>query len=157
MCPPVRGLTTLSKLAGSYVQEYSKHIDCKIHFLPSVAVSVLSPKNSTTETMKRLPILGQFLGRLCWNPYVTADGECTFLKNLFGETKYLPSIETYELINPGAISGVFLSAATSRRLLLRCLWGLFSEHPGNAVERKANQWIRVWTGLSLYLLIENFG
>lgn len=93
MCPPVRGLTTLSKLAGSYVQEYSKHIDCKIHFLPSVSVSVLSPKNSTTETMKRLPILGQFLGRLCWNPYVTADGECTFLKNLFGETKYLPSIQ----------------------------------------------------------------
>ncbi|XP_038558540.1 Fanconi anemia group C protein [Micropterus salmoides] len=60
---------------------------------------------STTETMKRLPFLGQFLGRLCWNPYVTAD-------------------------------------AASRRLLFQCLWGLYSEHPGNAVERKANQWIR---------------
>ncbi|XP_073322843.1 Fanconi anemia group C protein isoform X2 [Pagrus major] len=61
--------------------------------------------SSTTETMKTLPFLGQFLGRLCWNPYVTAD-------------------------------------ATSRRLLFQCLWGLYSEHPGNAVERKANQWIR---------------
>lgn len=38
----------------------------------------------------------------------------------------------------------FLSAASSRSLLLQCLWGLFSEHPGSAVERKANQWIRVW-------------
>ncbi|TKS78545.1 Fanconi anemia group C protein [Collichthys lucidus] len=61
--------------------------------------------NSTTETMKTLPLLGQFLGRLCWNPYVTTD-------------------------------------ATSRRLLFQCLWGLYTEHPGNAVERKANQWIR---------------
>lgn len=41
----------------------------------------------------------------------------------------------------------FLSAAPSRSLLLQCLWGLFSEHPGSAVERKANQWIRVWNGL----------
>ncbi|XP_023249311.1 Fanconi anemia group C protein isoform X1 [Seriola lalandi dorsalis] len=61
--------------------------------------------SSTTETMKRLPYLGQFLGRLCWNPYVTADD-------------------------------------TSRRLLLQCLFGLYSEHPSSAVERKANQWIR---------------
>ncbi|XP_071339519.1 Fanconi anemia group C protein isoform X2 [Trachinotus anak] len=61
--------------------------------------------SSTTETMKRLPFLGQFLGRLCWNPYVTADD-------------------------------------TNRRLLFQCLWGLYSEHPSNAVERKANQWIR---------------
>ncbi|TWW60570.1 hypothetical protein D4764_05G0006600 [Takifugu flavidus] len=60
---------------------------------------------STTETMKRLPLIGQFLGRLCWIPSVTAD-------------------------------------ASSRSLLLQCLWGLFSEHPGSAVERKANQWIR---------------
>ncbi|KAM7416045.1 hypothetical protein PAMA_018223 [Pampus argenteus] len=61
--------------------------------------------SSTTETMKRLPFLGQFLGRLCWNPYVTADD-------------------------------------TSRRLLFQCLWGLYSEHPINGVERKANQWIQ---------------
>ncbi|XP_059192485.1 Fanconi anemia group C protein [Centropristis striata] len=60
---------------------------------------------STTETMKKLPLLGQFIGRLCWNPYVTAD-------------------------------------ATGRGLLFQCLWGLYSEHPGDAVERKANQWIR---------------
>ncbi|XP_069034314.1 Fanconi anemia group C protein [Embiotoca jacksoni] len=61
--------------------------------------------SSTTETMKRLPLLGQFLGRLCWNRYVTA-------------------------------------AESSRGLLLQCLWGLYSEDPSNAVERKANQWIR---------------
>nr|XP_020502116.1 Fanconi anemia group C protein [Labrus bergylta] len=61
--------------------------------------------SSTTETMKTLPFLGQFLGRLCWNPYVTAD-------------------------------------ATGRKLLFQCLWSLYSEHPGNAVERKANQWIQ---------------
>ncbi|XP_035847804.1 Fanconi anemia group C protein isoform X2 [Sander lucioperca] len=68
-------------------------------------LSHINNMSSTTETMKRLPLLGQFLGRLCWNPYVTADG-------------------------------------TGRRLLFQCLWGLYSEHPGNAVERKANQWIR---------------
>ncbi|XP_070821229.1 Fanconi anemia group C protein [Chaetodon trifascialis] len=61
--------------------------------------------SSTAETMRRLPFVGQFLGRLCWNHCVTAD-------------------------------------ATSRGLLFQCLWGLYSEHPGNAVERKANQWIR---------------
>ncbi|XP_015251318.1 PREDICTED: Fanconi anemia group C protein isoform X1 [Cyprinodon variegatus] len=61
--------------------------------------------SSTTETMKRLPLLGQVLGRLCWNPYVTADG-------------------------------------ASRGLLLQCLLALYSEHPSNAVERKANEWIR---------------
>uniref|UniRef100_A0A3P8S5Q0 FA complementation group C n=1 Tax=Amphiprion percula TaxID=161767 RepID=A0A3P8S5Q0_AMPPE len=61
--------------------------------------------NMVTETMKKLPLLGQFLGRLCWNPYVTAGD-------------------------------------TFRRPLLQCLWGLYSEHPSNAVERKANQWIR---------------
>lgn len=64
-------------------------------------------------------------------------------------------IDTYELIKPAVISGVVLSAATSRRLLFQCLRGLYSECPGNAVERKANQWIRVWTGVSLSLLIEN--
>ncbi|XP_005722434.1 Fanconi anemia group C protein [Pundamilia nyererei] len=61
--------------------------------------------SSTTETMKRLPFLGQLLGRLCWNPYVTV-------------------------------------CDTSRGLLLGCLWGLYSERPSNAVEKKANQWIR---------------
>ncbi|KAG8011932.1 Fanconi anemia group C protein-like protein, partial [Nibea albiflora] len=68
-------------------------------------ITHINNMSSTTETMKTLPFLGQFLGRLCWNPYVTAH-------------------------------------ATSRRLLFQCLWGLYTEHPCNAVERKANQWIR---------------
>ncbi|AWP07292.1 putative Fanconi anemia group C protein isoform 2 [Scophthalmus maximus] len=75
---------------SSYLQQLLTHINNLI---------------STTETMKRMPLLGQFLGRLCWIPYVTADD-------------------------------------TSRGLLFQCLWGLYSEHPSNAVERKANQWIR---------------
>ncbi|KAM9858611.1 Fanconi anemia group C protein [Aulostomus maculatus] len=61
--------------------------------------------SSTTETMRTLPSLGQLLGRLCWNPLVTADD-------------------------------------TSRGLIFQCLWGLYSENPSNALERKANQWIR---------------
>uniref|UniRef100_A0A3Q2YAB0 FA complementation group C n=1 Tax=Hippocampus comes TaxID=109280 RepID=A0A3Q2YAB0_HIPCM len=59
--------------------------------------------SSTTETMKAIPSLGQILGRLCWNPVVTADGES---------------------------------------LIFQCLWELYSEHPANALERKANQWIQ---------------
>ncbi|XP_024909421.1 Fanconi anemia group C protein isoform X2 [Cynoglossus semilaevis] len=31
---------------------------------------------------------------------------------------------------------------TSREVLFQCLWALYSEHPSNAVERKANQWIQ---------------
>ncbi|XP_035642009.1 Fanconi anemia group C protein isoform X1 [Oncorhynchus keta] len=62
-------------------------------------------RSSTTETMRTIPFIGQFLGRLCWNPYVTVDAE-------------------------------------SRSLLLQSLWSLYSEEPHNAVERKANQWIR---------------
>uniref|UniRef100_UPI003AACBBFA Fanconi anemia group C protein n=1 Tax=Centroberyx gerrardi TaxID=166262 RepID=UPI003AACBBFA len=65
----------------------------------------INKMSSTTETMRRLPFLGQFLGRICWNPYVTAD-------------------------------------AASSRLLFQSLWSLYSEHPSNALERKANQWIR---------------
>ncbi|GAA6223156.1 Fanconi anemia group C protein [Lates japonicus] len=79
----------LSRLS-SYLQQLLTHIN---------------DMSSTTETMKRQPLLGQLLGRLCWNPCVTADD-------------------------------------TSRGLLLQCLWGLYSENPSNAVERKANQWIR---------------
>ncbi|XP_034451155.1 Fanconi anemia group C protein isoform X1 [Hippoglossus hippoglossus] len=75
---------------SSYLQELLTHIN---------------NARSTTETMKRLPALGQLLGRLCWNPHVTADD-------------------------------------TSRGLLFQCLWGLHSENPSDAVERKANQWIR---------------
>ncbi|XP_019733614.1 Fanconi anemia group C protein isoform X2 [Hippocampus comes] len=61
--------------------------------------------SSTTETMKAIPSLGQILGRLCWNPVVTADDK-------------------------------------SRALIFQCLWELYSEHPANALERKANQWIQ---------------
>ncbi|XP_055017407.1 Fanconi anemia group C protein isoform X2 [Boleophthalmus pectinirostris] len=65
----------------------------------------INSMTSTTEALRRLPLLGQFLGRLCWIPHVTAD-------------------------------------ATSRSLLFQCLWGMYSEEPENAVEAKANQWIR---------------
>ncbi|XP_068165657.1 Fanconi anemia group C protein isoform X2 [Antennarius striatus] len=68
-------------------------------------LSNINNMSSTTEIMKRLPLLGQLLGRLCWNPCVTAD-------------------------------------ASSRGQLFQCLWRLYSEHPGNALERKANQWIQ---------------
>ncbi|KAJ8380777.1 hypothetical protein SKAU_G00015550 [Synaphobranchus kaupii] len=60
---------------------------------------------STTEAMCSLPFLGQLVGRLCWNPCVSADGE-------------------------------------SLDRLLQCLWWLYSSEPQNAVERRANQWIR---------------
>lgn len=53
------------------------------------------------------------------------------------------NLESNELLKPSVIIALFLSAATSRKLLLQCLWGLFSENPYNSVERKANQWIRV--------------
>ncbi|XP_075905600.1 Fanconi anemia group C protein isoform X2 [Nelusetta ayraudi] len=79
----------LGRLRG-FVQQLLTHID---------------RASSTADAMKGLPGLGQLLGRLLWNPYVTADD-------------------------------------SSRRLLLQCLWGLFSEHPADAVERTANQWIR---------------
>ncbi|KAL0979129.1 hypothetical protein UPYG_G00181120 [Umbra pygmaea] len=65
----------------------------------------MQKQSSTTETMRTLPFVGQFLGRLSWNPCVTADAE-------------------------------------SRSLLFQCLWSLYSEEPQNAVEKKANQWIR---------------
>ncbi|KAM9742960.1 Fanconi anemia group C protein [Menidia menidia] len=80
------------------------HLNRLENFLQQLLTYINSMK-STAETMKKLPFLGQFLGRLCWNPCVTAGG-------------------------------------TSRGLLLQCLLGLYSEHPSNAVERKANQWIR---------------
>lgn len=55
-----------------------KNMYCiKYIFFFSLWSSVSVPKSSTTETMKTLPFLGQFLGRLCWNPYVTAGGEFT--------------------------------------------------------------------------------
>ncbi|XP_058492049.1 Fanconi anemia group C protein isoform X2 [Solea solea] len=85
-----------------------KDISLHLRRLSSYLQQLLTHINnmsSTTESMKRLPFLGQFLGRLCWNAYVTADD-------------------------------------TSRGLLFQCLWGLYSQHPSNALETKANQWIR---------------
>lgn len=35
-------------------------------------------------------------------------------------------------------------SAECRSLLFQCLWSLYSEEPNTAVERKANEWIRVW-------------
>ncbi|CAL1615547.1 unnamed protein product [Knipowitschia caucasica] len=67
--------------------------------------SYIHSTRSTTEALRKLPLLGHFLGRVCWVPEVTAD-------------------------------------ATSRALLFQCLWGLYSEKPQNALETKANQWIR---------------
>ncbi|CAN9513089.1 unnamed protein product [Ophioblennius macclurei] len=78
----------------SRLRDFLQQVLTHIHNMSSIA-----------ETMKRLPLLGQFLGLLCWNPVTTADD-------------------------------------WSRGLLLQCLWGLHSEHPSDAVERKANQWIQ---------------
>uniref|UniRef100_H3DJQ7 FA complementation group C n=1 Tax=Tetraodon nigroviridis TaxID=99883 RepID=H3DJQ7_TETNG len=60
----------------------------------------------------------------------------------FGEKRFIFTEEIL-FLHSCCDNCCFLSAASSRSLLLRCLWGLFSEHPGSAVERKANQWIRV--------------
>ncbi|XP_056275520.1 Fanconi anemia group C protein isoform X2 [Pseudoliparis swirei] len=49
-------------------------------------LTFINSVSSTAETMKRLPLLGQFLGRLCWNPYVTADapGRRLLFQSLWG-------------------------------------------------------------------------
>ncbi|XP_023199100.1 Fanconi anemia group C protein isoform X1 [Xiphophorus maculatus] len=84
--------------------DISLHLKRLRDFLQQL-LSEISSVSSTTETLNRLPLLGQLLGQLCWNPHVTAEG-------------------------------------ASRGLLLQCLLALYSEHPSNAVERKANQWIQ---------------
>lgn len=56
------------------------------------------PKSSTTETMKKLPILGQFLGRMCWNPSVIADGECAFSNISWGRVNWLGPV--YRVLEP---------------------------------------------------------
>ncbi|XP_062310173.1 Fanconi anemia group C protein isoform X2 [Osmerus eperlanus] len=43
-------------------------------FLHTVLARI-NATSSTSETMRRMPFVGQFLGRLCWNCYVTADDE----------------------------------------------------------------------------------
>ncbi|KAK3565784.1 hypothetical protein QTP86_015050 [Hemibagrus guttatus] len=86
-------------------QDISEHMQSLETFLQQL-VHTLQTMSSTTEAMKCFPFVGQFLGRLCWNPYVTADG-------------------------------------ASRRLLLQCMWLLYSAEPQNVVEHRANVWIRV--------------
>ncbi|KAM9475666.1 Fanconi anemia group C protein [Clarias gariepinus] len=85
-------------------QDMSKHMP-SLRTLLQQLVHALQTMGSTTKAMKSFPFVGQFLGRLCWNPYVTADG-------------------------------------ASRRLLLHCVWLLYSAEPQNAVEDRANTWIR---------------
>ncbi|XP_020561464.1 Fanconi anemia group C protein isoform X2 [Oryzias latipes] len=90
---------------GAHAQkDILRHLRGLTDFLKQVLAQI-SNIGSTAESMKELPFLGQIVGRLCWNPYVTVGD-------------------------------------TNRGLLLQCLWGLYSENPSNAVERKANQWIR---------------
>uniref|UniRef100_A0A3Q2GHW7 FA complementation group C n=1 Tax=Cyprinodon variegatus TaxID=28743 RepID=A0A3Q2GHW7_CYPVA len=60
-------------------------------------VRLLRPSPSTTETMKRLPLLGQVLGRLCWNPYVTADGEYIY-SNIFFSSHNLIKYQTCKVL-----------------------------------------------------------
>lgn len=58
-----------------------------------------------TTAVEKLPALGQFLGRLCWNPFVVGNED-------------------------------------TRQLLICCLCCLTSSEPQNAIERKANSWIK---------------
>ncbi|KAL1269758.1 hypothetical protein QQF64_032047, partial [Cirrhinus molitorella] len=88
----------------SAVLDTSRHLISLRSFLQQV-LQGLQQMSSTSEAMKTFPFVGQFLGRLCWNPCVIADER-------------------------------------SQRLLLRCLSCLYSAEPLNAVERKANMWIK---------------
>ncbi|XP_077079390.1 Fanconi anemia group C protein [Siphateles boraxobius] len=88
----------------SALLDTSRHLDYLRSFLQQVLLG-LQQMSSTSEAMEMFPFVGQFLGRLCWNPCVIADER-------------------------------------SQRLLLRCLSCLYSAEPLNAVERKANTWIK---------------
>uniref|UniRef100_A0A8C3V9L9 Fanconi anemia group C protein homolog n=2 Tax=Catharus ustulatus TaxID=91951 RepID=A0A8C3V9L9_CATUS len=59
----------------------------------------------STVAIQQFPLIGQLLGRLCWNPFVIGYDE-------------------------------------SQRTLMWCLCCLYSSEPQNAVELKANSWIR---------------
>uniref|UniRef100_A0A8C2Q5Y8 FA complementation group C n=1 Tax=Cyprinus carpio TaxID=7962 RepID=A0A8C2Q5Y8_CYPCA len=89
----------------SALLDTSRHLGSLRSFLQQV-LQGLQQMSSTSEAMKTFPFVGQFLGRLCWNPCVIADER-------------------------------------SQRLLLRCLSCLYSAEPLNAVEQKANMWIKV--------------
>ncbi|XP_016389513.1 Fanconi anemia group C protein isoform X2 [Sinocyclocheilus rhinocerous] len=88
----------------SALLDTSRHLGSLRSFLQQV-LQGLQQMSSTSEAMKMFPFVGQFLGRLCWNPCVIADER-------------------------------------SQRLLLRCLNCLYSAEPLNAVEQKANMWIK---------------
>ncbi|NXK64416.1 FANCC protein, partial [Sylvietta virens] len=60
---------------------------------------------SSTIAVQQFPLIGQLLGRLCWNPFVIGYDE-------------------------------------SQKTLMWCLCCLYSSEPQNAVELKANSWIR---------------
>ncbi|NXD28566.1 FANCC protein, partial [Spelaeornis formosus] len=59
----------------------------------------------STEAIQQFPLIGQLLGRLCWNPFVIGYDE-------------------------------------SQKTLMWCLCCLYSSEPQNAVELKANSWVR---------------
>ncbi|XP_073489275.1 Fanconi anemia group C protein isoform X1 [Aquarana catesbeiana] len=60
---------------------------------------------STIAAIEKFPVLGQFLGRLCWNSFV-------------------------------------IGHAGTRKVLMCCLAHLYSSEPQNAIEIKANSWIK---------------
>lgn len=92
--------------------------------------------------MKNLPLLGQFLGRAFWIPCITADGEGIICTVLFQcQIDFI-----VENLSQRLICCVLIVLAGSRALLFQCLWGMYSESPKNAVEEKANKWIRVCIG-----------
>uniref|UniRef100_A0A8C1UZR2 FA complementation group C n=1 Tax=Cyprinus carpio TaxID=7962 RepID=A0A8C1UZR2_CYPCA len=92
-------------LSCSALLDTSRHL-CSLRSFLQQVLQGLQQMSSTSEAMKTFPFVGQFLGRLCWNPCVIADER-------------------------------------SQRLLLRCLSCLYSAEPLNAVEQKANMWIKV--------------
>ncbi|NXO67956.1 FANCC protein, partial [Phainopepla nitens] len=59
----------------------------------------------STVAVQQFPLIGQLLGRLCWNPFVIGYDE-------------------------------------SQKTLMQCLCCLYSSEPQNAVEQRANSWVR---------------
>uniref|UniRef100_A0A671L306 Fanconi anemia group C protein-like n=1 Tax=Sinocyclocheilus anshuiensis TaxID=1608454 RepID=A0A671L306_9TELE len=100
----------------SALLDTSRHLGSLRSFLQQV-LQGLQQMRSTSEAMKTFPFVGQFLGRLRWNPCVIVDER-------------------------------------SQRLLLRCLSCLYSAEPLNAVELKANMWIK---NLLCHLISEEEG
>ncbi|KAI7797725.1 Fanconi anemia group C protein [Triplophysa rosa] len=100
----------------STLLDTSRHLNGLRSFLQQL-LQGLQQMSSTSEAMRTFRFVGQFLGRLCWNPCVIADER-------------------------------------SQSLLLRCLNCLYSAEPLNAVERKANMWIK---NLLCHLISEEEG